>query len=540
MRAKMVTWLVGGWLGLTTLAGVAGAEGSPPGLAARWHFGGLDRLPALGTNASRLSELVALPVTRDLEQQIVTNLAMAPFRFLRHKVGPQAIDHPELLGPLVTDLLHGESYLELWGPTNAVPGLLLAVRVKPNQAALWSTNLASVISGWTGIPVVPVRLAGASGWELKKHHNPNVIRLLRAGDWVVFGWGQDAVTGETAMLQRIQSQGGPGRLEADQLFEGWVAGKLLSTRAVPWLPVKLPTAAPSVQLTMGIKADYVRTKAVLQFEEPLQISLPPWKPATNSMDAPLVAFTAVRGISPLLRRLPVFAAASGDTVPEQLSAWAAFGAVFNTSFAFPSRNPTNSVKQIGDQLVGQVNMRMTNGRMGQFRWNANQTVVEWASLPPMIGPFLRAEAKTNGDFVLGGMFALPTRRQAPPPELLEQLAADPKLVYYDWEITGERIKFWRNCFILYSIVGLGNPVPERAFHKFLGTIAPKLDNTVTEVAMSGPAQLTLTRKSPLGFSAPELLFFARWLDSTGFPLAFAPPPPPPLASPTPKSPAGHP
>ena len=347
MRAKMVTWLVGGWLGLTTLAGVAGAEGSPPGLAARWHFGGLDRLPAFGTNASRLSELVALPVGRDFEQQLVGNLATAPFRFLRQKVAPQAVDHPELLTPLVENLLHAESYLELWGPTNAVPGLILAVKVKGDQAAVWSTNLATVISGWTGIAVAPVRLAGAAGWELKKHHNPNVIRLLRAGDWVVFGWGQDAVSGETALLQRLQSQGGPGGLGEDQLFEGWVAGKFLAARVVPWLPMTLPTAAPSIQLNMGVKADYVRTKAVLQFDQPLQISLPPWKPATNSMDAPLVAFTAVRGISPLLRRLPVFAAASSDTVPDQLSAWAAFGAVFNTSFAFPSRNPTNAVKQIG-------------------------------------------------------------------------------------------------------------------------------------------------------------------------------------------------
>ncbi len=95
MRAILVTWLVGVWLGLPGVAGAAGTEGVPPGLAARWHFGGLDRLPAWGTNSSRLSELAALPVTRDLEQQTVTNLATAPFRFLRHKVGPQAMDHPE-------------------------------------------------------------------------------------------------------------------------------------------------------------------------------------------------------------------------------------------------------------------------------------------------------------------------------------------------------------------------------------------------------------------------------------------------------------
>ena len=68
---------------------------------------------------------------------------------------------------------------------------MVAVRLGGDRAELWRTNLATVIASLDGNPrwrkfrptVIP---AG----NLKKHHDPNLIHFVRAGDWVVFGWGR--------------------------------------------------------------------------------------------------------------------------------------------------------------------------------------------------------------------------------------------------------------------------------------------------------------------------------------------------------------
>jgi len=113
-----------------------------------------------------------------------------------------------------------------------------------------------------------------------------------------------------------------------------------------------------------------------------------------------------------------------------------------------------------------------------------------------------------------------------PPDLFAQLTGRKNLLYYDWEITQERLVHARPLYQLLDILHRRQFTPTNTpSHKWLREVGPLLGNTVTEVTLDAPKQLTLVRKSHLGLTGFELYTLARWIESRGFPLKFEPPPP---------------
>jgi hypothetical protein len=53
--------------------------------------------------------------------------------------------------------------------------------------------------------------------------------------------------------------------------------------------------------------------------------------------------------------------------------------------------------------------------------------------------------------------------------------------------------------------------------KWLDAIEAKLGNTITEVTVQSPRELTLSRNAHAGLNGLELVTLAYWLDSTNFP-----------------------
>ena len=92
------------------------------------------------------------------------------------------------------------------------------------------------------------------------------------------------------------------------------------------------------------------------------------------------------------------------------------------------------------------------------------------------------------------------------------------MVYYNWEITGQRLEKWSLLIQFAAILSdrreqLVNDTPGIAFLTALG---PKLGNTITDAAIDGN-RLTITRKSHLGLSALEIALLTRWIDNPRFP-----------------------
>lgn len=148
---------------------------------------------------------------------------------------------------------------------------------------------------------------------------------------------------------------------------------------------------------------------------------------------------------------------------------------------------------------------------GRFEYNTNTHRLNWSGLPIVI-PFMAPAGETNSLEV--GLFPLelPTGKPAPA-ELFAQVTSSTNLLYYDWEITQERLGQWRPISQLYAMLsnqGLheGNAVSEL----WLNAIQPKLGNSGSKLTQTGTNEITFTRSAPLGLTALELVTLARWVE----------------------------
>jgi hypothetical protein len=143
----------------------------------------------------------------------------------------------------------------------------------------------------------------------------------------------------------------------------------------------------------------------------------------------------------------------------------------------------------------------------------------------MAVPTLRPAQDAGVEYVQFEVFPFRGSTNPPPPELLGQVFNRPNLVYYDWEITGERLGDARPLLQLYDIAN---------YYRFTGTnvvtqkwiedLKPHLGNTGTEITQGSPRELLFMRRSHLGFTAFELVMLARWIESPEFPFKLQNPP----------------
>jgi hypothetical protein len=157
-------------------------------------------------------------------------------------------------------------------------------------------------------------------------------------------------------------------------------------------------------------------------------------------------------------------------------------------------------------------------------WISNRAEWLWTGLP-MVVPHLRAERSGQQEYLLAGLFPAPGNSNAAPAELFAQVMGRTNLVYYDWELTDQRLPHARHTFQVSDIVsGRNLRSTNFATQRWIGEVAPLLGNTITEVTLSGPKELSLVRKSDIGLTGFEIVLLGRWIDSPRFPFHYEPPP----------------
>ncbi|MDB6016838.1 MAG: hypothetical protein JWR19_1327 [Pedosphaera sp.] len=517
-----IIWMLVGLLaaGMGWMAGEAGSFAATTdadlkadaNLIGRIHFIGTTQLLADTNAAAKLNEIAALPETAHLQAELLQTLAAAPYHILKKKAKAGATDQVNRIRPLLEDLLHNEVYAELRGAAKPLPDLLLAVHLDAAHAELWRTNLAIVLTAWSGLPVAEIKVEGFKGWELMKHQEPNVVQLIRVGDWVVLGWGEKIIPGETAMIQRIKTTGRPVEAARDYWLEAWVDGAAL--RAHELLPADCKLAR--AQLTLGLKANDVRTKAVLQFSEPLNAKYSGWNIPTNLVHDPIISFTAMRGVAPWLKKIELLKKLKVEPVPDQLYSWAMADILLDNHLAASVENGTNFLEQYGSRLIALANTNLHGTDLGQLQWNTTHTSVEWKGLPPMAAPSVSAASGTNGEYITVQLFPSVPSTEPLSQELVREVASHPDMVYYDWEIVSERLNRWRNLNMLYCL--LNNkffPTAEAPTQRWLTALRTRLGNSTTEASINAPNEMTIVRKSPLGLTSLELVLLTRWLELAG-------------------------
>jgi hypothetical protein len=102
--------------------------------------------------------------------------------------------------------------------------------------------------------------------------------------------------------------------------------------------------------------------------------------------------------------------------------------------------------------------------------------------------------------------------------MLLELSTRTNLALYDWEITGLRIAQWLYLGQSLRLVFQQSQFPaQSAGLAWLRAVGPKLGPSGTEVTQTGSSQLSVKRKSSVGFTAVELHLLADWLESPSFP-----------------------
>jgi hypothetical protein len=302
---------------------------------------------------------------------------------------------------------------------------------------------------------------------------------------------------------------------------------------------------PQASLAVTGKGAALHTTFRLVYAEPLGLKLEPWHIPTNTIREPLVSFTGLKGVSSWLSRQKWYADLGLGPAPDQVFGWAQSQVPFETYVAWRAPNNAASLQQMTNRLPAFINTYVPWLNICDISFLPETAQVSLQRLP-IIVPFMRPAPPPENDFVVAGVFpkAATTTKPLGPPELYAQLLSRTNLVYYDWEITMNRMDDWRHLSAIYWMtVGFRPPATNSAPLLWLAdtNLAQYLGNAVTELAVVSPRELGGVRSSSVGLTGFELMYLARWLDNQAFPAydvsaravrprgggRRAPPPPPP-------------
>ena len=262
--------------------------------------------------------------------------------------------------------------------------------------------------------------------------------------------------------------------------------------------------------------EYVRTRGQLEFPKPLPFDLEPWNIPTNFIHDPLIGFTALQGIRPWLSSLRFWSDPQLGAPPNQIYLWAQAGLPFLAYFCAPLPDASNQVNRLAERLVEDANPWLAANEMGKVERSKDISGATWMDLP-IIAPSLQSVASSGASFALGAL-VLNTSSNRPPNELFAQFLSRTNLIYYDWELTGERVEAWLHVGQLFRLIFNRAQLPAHsASMAWLKVAEPRLGNCVSSVTMTGRDHLSFARTSSIGLTALELHVLADWFESPEFP-----------------------
>ena len=482
----------------------AAAQAQPqPDLIARIHFAGADQIFA-DTNRLAFTNLFCSTEARALESQMLDKLSRAPGAWFKTKLSPDAGDGAAQLRPLLDDLLKSEWVLEMRDATNGSPEYALAIRLNDERAQLWSKNLAALLQSWTGIEISQDR---PGIWWLKKHQPPNLLQFSRSGSWIVIDCGQAKLSLCEEILEPF--------LKTRNLVPetNWLTADLNWPRLAQIFPALKEFDFPKIQMQVVGRDGKLRLTGRLALAQPLP-TLEKWRLPASSIHQPLDSFTAVRGVAPWLAGQPWMRPFEIQPQPDQLFIWAMARIPFETFAAESVPDAKAALAQLDQRLSANNNWQ--GQFISLFKFTMTNDEISWRGLP-FITPSVQAVREPAGDFLVGGFFPNAGQTRPLPPELSAAMNP-PNLVYYHWEVTGERLKELPQLSQLVLLLTRHQQLDaQSAAGKWLDRVGPALGSTITEITQTAPNELAFKRTAPGGLTAIELIAFADWLEAPQFP-----------------------
>jgi hypothetical protein len=463
------------------------------------HFIGTDQLFTEG-KGTPWEEIGTMPEWRALQEQVLQKLSRAPYELLRQRAAGTN-GYSELFRPLLEDVLRAESFLEIGDSTNQIPELTLSLRLNGDRARLWRTNLGTALSAWSGVAVQEIEVEGCRGWELKKHHRPNLLRVVHTGEWMVIGLGHEELPLLQTIVKRLKARRIPRRKESSSWFEMEVTLKPLF-RGAHWPNHETPDKIRLSWLDQG-----QTWQAVLAYSRPVP-KPEPWLVPSNLIRGSLTSFTASQAAhSEIQNRLHI-------EIPNQAFVWTLAGAPLGAFFAAPSPSAIEALHDLQPRFESAF--RMIRPRPpGEITFETNKVI--WSGMP-FFQPYLQAVHERESDFLFGGLIQNSTGATMQASQVLARVIGRTNLLHYHWESTREQMERWRNLSqLLLPIAGKLQLSTNSATIQMLNALAPRLGETRTEITAETQNQLVLLRKGMPGLTGLELIALANWLEMTNFP-----------------------
>ena len=465
------------------------------------HFAGIDNL-IKHDDAKTLRSVWALKQTQAFRNEVLDKLAK--------RMGGDNPQREATLRKLLPDLGRAELFLSV-APTGDRPDVALITSLDKKRGVLWVKSLRELAKRRGSEPLEQT-VAGFTGWRVD-FDNGHTLGFGYADGWLLFGSGQGTLNYLKKAAERIADTGRP--FPADEEHHLSIT---VDARSLPEVILdQLPNGANTIRITSRLKKDNFYNKVVLEFAEPLPAGLPDWEIPTRTITEPLASFTAARGVG-LLTARPILTLLGLHAANDQFFAWSQSRTKFQSFFSVKVDAPKEAIaglaKRIGD-------FKKTGGEgekfIGQVVHDAKKPALTWGNVP-LFAPYVTVGNSDDKGYIVGGVFPPDPVKKPIPAKLLAEFTGKENLVYYNWEITGQRLEKW-NLLIQFAAILSDRReqlVNDTKGIEFLTALRPKLGNTITDATIDGN-RLTITRKSQLGLTAFELSLLSRWLDNPRFP-----------------------
>lgn len=465
---------------------------------------------ASDTNSAGLMPIWNHPDTVNLEKQTLDKLSVAPWLLL--KGGSDSNAPSGLLRETLADALNCQGYLEVRNAGINPGDMVLAVKTGPSRAEVWRTNMALVVEHLASTHVE----AKTNGWVLLQHDFPNRIELNTVGDWTVVCLGNTNSALCTEIVERIHSANSPS---TNVLSNTWVEANcdLRRLSSALRLGMQVPGTWPRISVSARGDGENVRTRAYADFDQPLALKLEPWVVPQTIVREPLISFTAIQGTRSVLQTVLSLAGLELDPVPNQVYAWALLGLPFQQFFAAPVDNAPATIQGWSTNLLPWAN-RQIPADVGQITLTNSSLV--WTGFIAFTPPRIEPVIDKSNHFALLTLFPIPPSKPAPI-ELLGQVLNRTNLLYYDWELTSEKltqIRFLHDSrYVFFDPVHKPRLDNDTATARWFQNCLTNVGDTGTEITLVNSNRLQFARRSRIGFTALELHLLENWLESSRFP-----------------------
>ncbi len=487
MRRGLFCLTLLAWAASVTGWGQTG-KGEKAETLARWHFVGTKQL-SNSKDLPVLRDILALKESQELRKVAIEGFSLSVADHFTHtndtNINAQIA---ALIRPLLPDLIENESRFELSARGAQDADWSLALKLAHDRLGDWNTGLSNLASA-AHMRLVPAQKG--DGWTAEKDNYR--ISFSSEKDWLLLDGGFGPAS---ARVRKAPKSGGKEVLTAEincpAIARIWSAERFQH--------------APKLTFNFEPRKGALRSEMLVDYPQSLNITPEVWTVPTELVRDPLIGFTAVQGVRKAVEGLPHFKQLGSEKTPNQLFLWNQNLMAFTVFAAADVGNPAILISNI----VAHVLPGMTNGPGGTITVMTNRPAILWRGLP-VVAPFIEAADDGKSPYLVAGLFPVMEDKAKPAPaELFAQLKKK-NLIYYDWEITQERMKQWRPIWQAAQILH-GRIFGPSASDRWIEAVTSMLENTVTEGFLESPSRIKLVRQSQAGFTALELVMLAHLLD----------------------------